>query len=104
MKKGDLRNFTEFTGKQLWHGCFPVDFAKFLREPSGDCFYLLVSFYLNKILKNLKRLICEVHKFVMPDWVLPFTSTLVLAGVISKDQYRYMSKTDVYSAERLYIS
>ena len=54
-KKGVLRNFTNFTGKslcqsllfnkvtglnpatvlkkRLWHGCFPVNFAKFLRTP-----------------------------------------------------------------------
>ena len=66
-KKGVLRNFTKFTGKHLcqrlffnkvaglrptaslknslWHGCFPVKFAKFLRadfftEHRGhsDCF------------------------------------------------------------------
>ena len=55
MKKGVLRNFTKFTGKhlcqslffnkvadlrlatflkkRLWHRCFPVIFAKFLRTP-----------------------------------------------------------------------
>ena len=54
-KKGDLRNFVKFTGKhlcqslffnkvaglrpatllkkRLWHRCFPVNFAKFLRIP-----------------------------------------------------------------------
>ena len=53
-KKGVLRNFAKFTGKQLcqsllfnkaadracnfikkrlWHRCFPVNFAKFLRIP-----------------------------------------------------------------------
>ena len=54
-KKGVLRNFTKFTGKhlcqsllfnkvagprpatllkkRLWHRCFPVNFAKFLRTP-----------------------------------------------------------------------
>ena len=41
MKKGVLGNFTKFTGKhlrpaallkqRLWHRCFPVNFAKFLR-------------------------------------------------------------------------
>ena len=55
MKKGALRNFAKFTGKhlcqslifnkvaglrpatllkkRLWHRCFPVNFAKFLRTP-----------------------------------------------------------------------
>ena len=43
MKEGALRNFTKFTGKRLrpatllkkrlWYGCFPVNFAKFLRTP-----------------------------------------------------------------------
>ena len=40
-KKGILRNFAKFTGKhpatllkkRLWHRCFPVNFAKFLRVP-----------------------------------------------------------------------
>ena len=55
VRKGVLRNFAKFTGKQLcqslffnkvaglmpatllkkrlWHSCFPVNFAKFLRTP-----------------------------------------------------------------------
>ena len=55
MKKGVIRNFAKFTGKhlcqsllfnkvaglrptillkkRLWHSCFPVNFAKFLRTP-----------------------------------------------------------------------
>ena len=65
MKKGVLKNFSKFTGKhlcqslflnkvaglraatllkkRLWHRCFSVNFAKFLRTPFyrtplGDCF------------------------------------------------------------------
>ena len=30
-KKGVLRNFAKFTGKQDWDRCCPVNFAKFLR-------------------------------------------------------------------------
>ena len=37
MKKGVFRNFTKFTGKdlyqRLWYKCFSVNFAKFLRTP-----------------------------------------------------------------------
>ena len=43
VKKGVLRNSAKFTGKhlrpatllkkRLWHRCFPVKFAKFLRTP-----------------------------------------------------------------------
>ena len=43
VRKGVFRNFVKFTGKQLkpttllkmrlWHRCFPVNFAKFLRIP-----------------------------------------------------------------------
>ena len=43
IKKGVLRSFTKFTGKhltpatllkeELWHKCFPVNFAKFLKIP-----------------------------------------------------------------------
>ena len=66
-KKGVLRNFANFAGKHLcqslffnkiedlnpatllkkslWHRCFPVNFAKFLRtsflqNTSGGCFYV----------------------------------------------------------------
>ena len=60
VKKGVLRNFTKFTAKhlcqslffnkvaglkpakllkkRLWHRCFPVNFAKFLRKPLDECF------------------------------------------------------------------
>ena len=64
MQKGVLRNFTKFTGKhlclhlclrpatllkkRLWHRCFLVNFAKFLRTPllqstSGYCFSKYVT-------------------------------------------------------------
>ena len=52
LRKDVPRNFAKFTGrhfcqsllpvallkKRLWHRCFPVNFAKFLRTPLGDCF------------------------------------------------------------------
>ena len=43
-KKGALGNFAKFTEKHLWHTCFPLNFAKFLRtlffwqNTSGGCF------------------------------------------------------------------
>ena len=41
LKEGVIKNFAQFTGKHLckrffkslWHRCFPVNFAKFLRTP-----------------------------------------------------------------------
>ena len=40
VRKDVLRNFAKFTGrpvtllkKRLWHWCFPLNFAKFLRTP-----------------------------------------------------------------------
>ena len=37
IKNGVLKNFAKFKGKnlfkRLWHMCFPVNFAKFLRTP-----------------------------------------------------------------------
>ena len=33
MKKGILRRPAALLKKRLWHGCFPVNFAKFLRTP-----------------------------------------------------------------------
>ena len=43
IKKGVLKNFAKFTGKQL-HRCFLVNFVKFSRTPflqntTGDCFW-----------------------------------------------------------------
>ena len=59
VRKDVLRNFAKFTGKhlcqglfmsgpkdcnfikkRLWHWCFPLNFAKFLRTPPGDWFCL----------------------------------------------------------------
>ena len=49
-KKGVLRNFAggpvTLFKKRIWHRCFPVNFAKFLRTPFfqnnlGDCFCLV---------------------------------------------------------------
>ena len=59
VKKGVLINFAKFTGKHLcqslflnkvagatllkkilWHRCFPVNFAKFIRTPPDDCFWV----------------------------------------------------------------
>ena len=45
--------------KTVWHRCFRVNFAKFLRTPflqntSDDCFYLLLSFEVaNHVLGHL---------------------------------------------------
>ena len=63
LRKGVLRNFAKFTGKhlcknlffnkvavnKLWHRCFPVNFAKFLRIPFlqntlGECFWNSIKF------------------------------------------------------------
>ena len=71
IKKGVLRNFAKFTGKHLcqslffnkvaglrpasllkkrhWHGCFPVNFAKFLRT----LFYIYYLWWL--LLYNNRR-------------------------------------------------
>ena len=78
VKKGVLRNFSKFTGKhlcqslfcnkvagltlqlykkkRLWHRCFPVNFAKFLRTPflrtpPDDCFCIL---YRDKVIPDVK--------------------------------------------------
>ena len=65
--KSVLKNFTKFTGrhfrpaillkKSLWHRCFPVKIAKFLRAPflqntSGDCFCILIRVVF-RILLNI---------------------------------------------------
>ena len=78
-KKGVLRNFARFTGKhlcwslffnkvaglkpptllkkRLWHRCFPVNFAKFLRTPLyrtplDDCFWSMLTKYNHILVQN----------------------------------------------------
>ena len=76
MKKGALIDFTKFTGKhlrqslflnkvtglraatllkkKLWHKCFPVNFAKFLRTP-----------YLQNTSERLKVSCMSTHHFYL---------------------------------------
>ena len=81
-RKGVLRNFAKFTGKQLcqslffnkvaglgpafclkkriWHRCFPVNFVKFFRTPFlqtpfGDCFFIKL-FFLNARIEKQSQL------------------------------------------------
>ena len=84
MTKGVLRNFTKFTGKylchslffnkvaglrpatllkkRLWHSCFPVNFAKFLRTPilQNSPGRLLLCIKIWVLLMNVKRVVCSV--------------------------------------------
>ena len=74
MKKGVLRNFTKLTGKhlcqslfeacnfiqkRLWHRCFPVNFAKFLRTP----FYYNRDFNYNELDSKVFERITNLIKF-----------------------------------------
>ena len=90
LRKGVIRNFAKFTGKhlcqrlffnkvagltpatllkkRLWHRCFPVNFAKFLRTPFyrtplGDCF-CIDDIFLNKSQQTFTcpKLIIETHE------------------------------------------
>ena len=92
-----LRNFTKFTGKyrcqsllfdkvaglrpvalfkkRLWHSCFPVNFAKFLRTPflqnsSGRLFLNIEISYIN-------------HKTVFINDILYIVENIVFEGVFS---------------------
>ena len=72
VRKGVLRNFKKFTGKhlcqnlfsnkvaarpatslkkRLWHRCFPVNFAKFLRTPFfiENLWWLLLQIFLSSV-------------------------------------------------------
>ena len=87
-KKGVLRNFAKFTGKhlcqslffnkvaglrpaillkeRLWHRCFPVNFAKFLRAPflTERVRWLLLYMYItsnNKLSDNTRQ---ACHYFI----------------------------------------
>ena len=98
-EKGVLRNFAKFTGKhlcqclffnkvaglslqpyikkRLWHGCFPTNFAKFLRTPFVTehlCRLLLENIpYLAN--RNYEQLWCKsfevLHTLLLCNTLLP---------------------------------
>ena len=82
IKKGVLSKFAKFTGKylcqslllkkRLWHRCFPVNFANFLRKP----------FLQN----NSGRLfpVYQFHKIILPDQVCRFIRGGSRAAATSK--------------------
>ena len=62
-KKDALRNSAKFTGKHsgtgtgtLWHRCFPVNFARFLKTPcfTGHIRWLFCNFFV-----SLFRVTCD---------------------------------------------
>ena len=79
VRKGVLRNFAKFTGKRLcqslffhkvaglrtatllkkrlWHRCFPVNFAKFLRTPFlTEHLWLLLFFCMKQVLSGFGKI------------------------------------------------
>ena len=93
VRKGILRNFAKFTGKhlcqvlfynkvagpepatllkkRLWHRCFPMNFAKFLRTlfhrtPLNDCFSTMQHFLAENPSKVLNGQ--QQHKGVTFHW------------------------------------
>ena len=83
VRKGVLRNFAKLTGKhlfhslffnkvadmtltllkkRLWHRCFPVNFAKFLKTPLGECLCKLV---IKSISSNWLRYNHLINSFMM---------------------------------------
>ena len=69
VKKGVLKNFAKFTGKnqcqslRLWCRCFPVNFAKFLRTLflrtlSDDCFWMNMVKIQGRIQNPVKQAFC----------------------------------------------
>ena len=91
-KKGVLRNLPKFTGKhlsqrpatlfkkRLWHRCFPVNFAKFLRTPFFTehlrCLLLQIRTFFKKAKSTLlkstyfhfKRKPNKCKYFLKKDW------------------------------------
>ena len=77
-KKGVLRNFAIFTGKhrcnfikkRLYHRCFPVNFAKFLRTP------FLQNMFGKRLLDYLvNHPLCSTY-FCQQQYYLPFVSNI----------------------------
>ena len=101
VKKGVLRNFAKFTGKHLcqrlffnkvagrpatllkkslWHRCFPVNFAKFLRTPflqntSGRLLLHVVAFFEPSVMKEVR--ILDLHN----------SSTILILKFQNKSDY-----------------
>ena len=87
-----FRNFARFTGKhlcqsllfdkvaclrritllkkRLWHRCFPVNLAKFLRTPLDDCFFI-------EILKINTRIRCK-YSLTTLVWKISCLAYLIL--------------------------
>ena len=114
IKKGVLRNFAKFTGKhlcqsfflnklqarpvtllrkRLWHRCFLVNFAKFLRTPSlRNTFGRLLSdlYFFQKFFKLSKNLHCflfykNMNSGIVSDIfekICSFFETLVFRKII----------------------
>ena len=98
-RKGALRNFTKFTGKhlyqslllkkRLWHRCFPVNFAKFLKtlflqNTSGRLLLYLRQKEISKPRKFMKGLI---GKGVKDKQRRSATSKVELFVIIEADNY-----------------
>ena len=109
-KKGVLRNFAKFTGKplhqslyfnknaglrlaillkkELWHRCFPVNFATFLRTPifKEHFWWLLLSINIRRLNFHVQINI-NLEKTLKVDGQSRFSiySTLVYLLISSKD-------------------
>ena len=77
-KKGVLKNFTKFTApatllkKRLWHRCFPVSFAKFLRTPflTENLRWLLLHFASLTVTNNKRDLLSLKNKNLKNDNII----------------------------------
>ena len=76
MKKGVLRRPSTLLKKRLWHRCFPVNFAKFLRTPFSqntvgrlllEPFFLFKSIFFPKQLWITARFLAYIFPFVLTD-------------------------------------
>ena len=76
VRKCVLRNFAKFAGpmpatllkRRLWHRCFPVNFAKFLRTP-----------VLQNTFGRLLLLLLLVRKVMKVSWVILVSENLFLS-------------------------
>ena len=78
-EKGVLKNFSKSTGnhlsQRLWHRCFPVKFAKFLRAPFfiEHLWWLLLfcPLYLKKRFNNIWRFQKVITSLTKKSLILP---------------------------------
>ena len=71
-KKDVLKNFAKFTGKWLWHMCFPVNFVKFLRTffLTEHLRWLLLTFQSESTIYSFRTSCSKQAQYLKFKWTV----------------------------------